>query len=57
MLHCLPAHREEEITAEVLEGPQSGVWDQAENRLHFQKALLEWLLGVVSSQWSVVSGH
>ncbi len=45
VLHCLPAHREEEITAAVLEGPQSAVWDQAENRLHFQKALLEWLLG------------
>ncbi|MDD2904374.1 MAG: ornithine carbamoyltransferase [Syntrophales bacterium] len=44
VLHCLPAHREEEITAEVLDGPQSAVWDQAENRLHFQKALLEWLL-------------
>jgi ornithine carbamoyltransferase len=45
VLHCLPAHRGEEITAEVLEGPQSAVWDQAESRLHFQKALLEWLLG------------
>lgn len=45
MLHCLPAHRGEEITGEILEGPQSAVWDQAENRLHFQKALLEWLLG------------
>jgi ornithine carbamoyltransferase len=45
VLHCLPAHRGEEITAEVLEGPQSAAWDQAENRLHFQKALLEWLLG------------
>ena len=45
VLHCLPAHREEEITAEVLDGPQSAAWDQAENRLHFQKALLEWLLG------------
>ena len=45
MLHCLPAHRGEEITAEVLDGPQSAVWDQAENRMHFQKALLEWLLG------------
>jgi ornithine carbamoyltransferase len=44
VLHCLPAHRGEEITDEVLEGPQSAVWDQAENRLHFQKALLEWLL-------------
>uniref|UniRef100_A0A7V6DQZ0 Ornithine carbamoyltransferase n=1 Tax=Desulfobacca acetoxidans TaxID=60893 RepID=A0A7V6DQZ0_9BACT len=45
VLHCLPAHREEEITGEVLDGPHSAVWDQAENRLHFQKALLERLLG------------
>ena len=45
VLHCLPAHRGEEITAEVLDGPQSAVWDQAENRMHFQKALLEWLWG------------
>ncbi|MCL8209057.1 MAG: ornithine carbamoyltransferase [Actinomycetia bacterium] len=45
VLHCLPAHRGEEITAEVLDGPQSAAWDQAENRLHAQKALLEWLLG------------
>jgi ornithine carbamoyltransferase len=45
VLHCLPAHRGEEITAEVLDGPQSAAWDQAENRMHFQKALLEWLLG------------
>jgi ornithine carbamoyltransferase len=44
-LHCLPAHRGEEIAAEVLEGPQSAVFDQAENRLHAQKALLELLLG------------
>jgi ornithine carbamoyltransferase len=43
-LHCLPAHRGEEITAEVLDGPASLVWDQAENRLHAQKALLAWLL-------------
>ena len=43
-LHCLPAHREEEISESVLEGPQSRVWRQAENRLHAQKALLEWLL-------------
>jgi ornithine carbamoyltransferase len=44
VLHCLPAHRDEEITAEVLEGPQSAVWDEAENRMHAQKALLELLL-------------
>lgn len=44
VMHCLPAHREEEITEEVLEGPNSVVWDQAENRLHIQKAILEWLL-------------
>ena len=44
VLHCLPAHRGEEITAEVLDGPASAVWDQAENRLHAQKALLAWLL-------------
>jgi ornithine carbamoyltransferase len=44
VLHCLPAHRGEEITEDVLEGPQSAVWQQAENRLHAQKALLEFLL-------------
>ncbi len=44
VLHCLPAHPGEEITAEVLYGPRSAVWDQAENRLHTQKALLETLL-------------
>jgi len=44
VLHCLPAHRGEEITEEVLEGPQSRIWDQAENRLHAQKALLASLL-------------
>ncbi len=42
-LHCLPAHRDEEVTAEVIDGPQSRVWVQAENRLHAQKALLFWL--------------
>jgi ornithine carbamoyltransferase len=44
VLHCLPAHRGEEISAEVLDGPNSVVWEQAENRLHAQKALLAWLL-------------
>jgi ornithine carbamoyltransferase len=44
-LHCLPAHRGEEVTAEVIDGPRSRVLDQAENRLHAQKALLYLLLG------------
>ena len=43
-MHCLPAHRGEEVTADVLEGPQSVVWEEAENRLHVQKALMEYLL-------------
>jgi ornithine carbamoyltransferase len=43
-LHCLPAHRGDEVSASVLEGPQSAVWDQAENRLHAQRGLLLWLL-------------
>ena len=43
VMHCLPAHRGEEISEAVLEGPRSIVWDQAENRLHMQKAILEWV--------------
>ena len=44
VLHCLPAHRGEEITAEFLDGPDAAVWDEAENRLHAQKALLRFLV-------------
>ena len=44
-MHCLPAHRGEEVTADVMDGPQSVVFDEAENRLHVQKGILLWCLG------------
>jgi ornithine carbamoyltransferase len=44
-LHCLPAHRGEEVTDDVFDGPQSAVWDEAENRIHAQKAVLRWVFG------------
>ncbi len=47
-LHCLPAHRGEEVTSSVLDGAQSAVWDEAENRLHVQKAILKWCFGELS---------
>ena len=43
-MHCLPAHRGEEVTDEVMDGPQSVVWDEAENRMHIQKGILTWCL-------------
>jgi len=44
VMHCLPAYRGKEITAGVLDGPQSVIWDEAENRRHAQKAIIEWLV-------------
>jgi len=46
-LHCLPAHRGEEVSDQVLDGAQSKVWDEAENRLHVQKAILLWCMGEI----------
>ncbi len=46
-LHCLPAHRGDEVTAEVIDGPQSAVWDEAENRLHAQKGILAWCMDAI----------
>jgi ornithine carbamoyltransferase len=45
-MHCLPAHRDDEVTSAVMDGPHSVIWDEAENRLHAQKAVLRWCLGV-----------
>ncbi|WP_323035700.1 ornithine carbamoyltransferase [Pararhodobacter sp.] len=45
-MHCLPAHREDEVTSAVMDGPQSVIWDEAENRLHAQKAVMRWCLGL-----------
>ena len=46
-LHCLPAHRGEEVTDEVIDGPRSRVWEEAENRIHAQKSVLAWCFGAI----------
>jgi ornithine carbamoyltransferase len=46
-LHCLPAHRDEEVMAAVIDGPQSRIWQEAENRLHAQKSILLWAFGLL----------
>jgi ornithine carbamoyltransferase len=56
-MHCLPAHRGEEVTSQVMDSPQSIVFDQAENRMHVQKAILLLLLGNAVSRFSTRSAH